>query len=167
MERSTNPAHHQLVDEGIYLRGRIVAGYAQVEFLLADLISKLEDRFAYRLESRIKGVRKIADMSGYEAYKYDLHRLSDELLIYEELRHYMAHGFMRLEVDRAGNHRFQLLMYTQEADGKYRLVQSTVDIRRLKQAVKDIDSYVSEVINLFERIYREKKLEPKAPEGAM
>jgi hypothetical protein len=166
MEESTNQAHRELVDEGIYLRGRIVAGYSQVEFLLADLISKLEDRFAYRLESRIKGVRKIADMPGYEAYRYDLHRLSDELLIYEELRHYMAHGFMRLEVGRAGSHRFQLLMYTQRDDGKYELMQSTIDIPRLKQAVKDIDSYVSEVMNLFERIYREKKLEPTAAEGA-
>lgn len=64
MEESQNPAHRNLIDEAIYLRGRIIAGYAQVEFLLADLISKLEDRFAYRIESRIKGVRKIAEMPG-------------------------------------------------------------------------------------------------------
>jgi hypothetical protein len=149
-----------LVDEAIYLRGRIIASYAQVEFLLADLISKLENRFAYRIESRIKGVRNIAEMSGYEVYRYDLNRLSDELLIYEELRHFMAHGFMRAEFDRAGNHRFELLRYTREGEGKYELLQSTTDITRLRQAVEDIGSYVSEVMTLFERIYREKKLEP-------
>ncbi|MGO9700859.1 MAG: hypothetical protein ACLPX7_16520 [Xanthobacteraceae bacterium] len=160
MEESTNQAHRDLIDEAIYLRGRIIAGYAQVEFLLADLISKLEDRFAYRIESRIKGVRKIAEMHGYEAYRYDLDRLADELLIYDELRHFMAHGFMRAEVDRAGNHRFQLLRYTREGEGKYTLMQSTTDIPRLKQAVNDIGSYVNEVMSLFERMYREKKLEP-------
>ncbi len=112
MEMSQDQAHQNLIDEAIYLRGRIIAGYAQVEFLLADLISKLEDRFAYRIESRIKGVRKIAEMPGYEAYRYDLNRLADELLIHDELRHFMAHGFMRAEVDKVGNHRFQLLRYT-------------------------------------------------------
>jgi hypothetical protein len=160
MEEAQNQEHRELIDEAIYLRGRIIAAYAQVEFLLADIISKLEDRFAYRIESRVKGVRKIAEMPGYEAYRYDLHRLSDELLIYEELRHFMAHGFMRAEVDRAGNHRFQLLRYMREGEGKYKLMQSTTDIPRLKQAVKDIGSYVNDVMNLFEHIYREKKLEP-------
>jgi hypothetical protein len=160
MEVSQDQAHQNLIDEAIYLRGRIIASYAQVEFLLADLISKLEDRFAYRIESRIKGVRKIAEMPGYESYRYDLNRLADELLIYDELRHFMAHGFMRAEVDKVGNHRFQLLRYTREGEGKYELMQSTTDISRLKQAVSDIGSYVDEVINLFERMYCEKKLEP-------
>jgi hypothetical protein len=152
--------HKALVDEAIYLRGRIIGSYAQVEFLLADLISKLEDRFAYRIESRIKGVRNIAEMAGYEVYRYDLNRLSDELLIYEELRHFKAHGFMRTEFDRGGNHRFELLRYTREGEGKYELLQSKTDITRLRHAVEDIGSYVSEVMALFERIYREKKLEP-------
>jgi hypothetical protein len=149
-----------LVDEALYLRGRIIASYAQVEFLLADLISKLEDRFAYRIESRIKGVRKIAEMAGFEVYRYDLNRLSDELLVYEELRHFMAHGFMRAEFGKGGSHRFELLRYTREGEGKYELLQSTTDITRLRQAVEDIGSYVSDVMNLFERIYRERKLEP-------
>jgi hypothetical protein len=160
MEESQNQAHRNLIDEAIYLRGRIIAGYSQVEFLLADIISKLEDRFAYRIESRIKGVRKIAEIPGYEAYRYDLNRLADELLIYEDLRHYMAHGFMRAEFGREGSHRFQLLRYTREGDGKYELMQGLIDIPRLKQAVNDVDSYVKEVMNLFERMYREKKLEP-------
>ena len=39
-------------------------------------------------------------------------------------------------------------------------MQSTTDIFRLRNAVEDIGSYVNDVMNLFERIYREKKLEP-------
>ena len=50
MKETTNQAHRDLIDEAIYLRGRIISAYAQVEFLLADFISKLEDRFAYRIE---------------------------------------------------------------------------------------------------------------------
>jgi hypothetical protein len=160
MEESKDPAHQRLIDEALYLRGRIVACYAQVEFLLADLISKLEDRFAYRIESRVKGARRIAELPGYEAYRYDLNRLADELLIYEDLRHYMVHGFMRAEVDRVGNHRFQLIRYTREDVGKYKLMQATIDIPRMKQSLSDIDKYVNEVMNLIEQMYREKGLEP-------
>ena len=164
MKESTDPEVHKLMDEALYVRGRIIACYAQVEFLLADLITKLEDRFAYRIESRIKGVRRIAELPGYEAYRYDLHRLSDELLIYEEFRHYMVHGFMRLEMDKKGNHRFQLLRYTKEDDGKYKLMQATTNLQRMKESLNDIDKYTHEAMNLFERIYREKKLEPMPTE---
>jgi hypothetical protein len=45
----TEPTEQQksLVDEALYLRGRIVASYAQVEFLLADISVKLDLRFPY------------------------------------------------------------------------------------------------------------------------
>jgi hypothetical protein len=166
MEENQNQAYRDLVDEALYLRGRIVASYSQVEFLLADLITKLEDRFAYRIESRIKGVRKIAEMPGYEAYRRDLHMLSDQLLFYDELRHFMAHGFMRMDVDKAGNHRFEFLRYVREGEGKFEMMSARTNIIRLRQAVEDISGYVNNVINLFERIYREKNLEPMASEGA-
>jgi hypothetical protein len=84
------------VDEALYLRGRIVASYAQVEFLLADLVVKLELRFPYRIKSRMKAVRKIAEGPGYEVYKYDLDRVCEELGRYDELRHFMTHGFLTL-----------------------------------------------------------------------
>lgn len=59
----TEPTEQQkaLVDEALYLRGRIIASYAQVEFLLADLVVKLDLRFPYLIESRIKAVKKIGE----------------------------------------------------------------------------------------------------------
>jgi hypothetical protein len=61
----TQPTEQQksLVDEALYLRGRIVASYAQVEFLLADVSVKLDLRFPYLIDSRIKAVRRIAERS--------------------------------------------------------------------------------------------------------
>jgi hypothetical protein len=166
MEESQNQAHRALIDEAIYLRGRIISAYAQVEFLLADFVAKLEDRFAYVVDARIKGVKRIAEMPGYEVYKDDLTRVCDELLVYDDLRHFMAHGFMRMDVDRAGNHRFEFLRYVREDHGKFQMMSAKTDIRRLRQAVDDIGGYVKDVMNLFERIYREKKLEPMASERA-
>ena len=72
-----------LVDEALYLRGRIIASYAQVEFLLADLVVKLDLHFPYLIEARIKAVKKISERPGYEVYKEDLERLCVELSLYD------------------------------------------------------------------------------------
>jgi hypothetical protein len=74
-------------------------------------------------------------MPGYEPSRDDLNRLTDELLVYDELRHFMAHGFMRAEVGKEGAHRFQLLRYTR-GEGKYQLMQGTTDIPCMKQVVR-------------------------------
>jgi hypothetical protein len=160
MQETQNQAHRDLIDEALYLRGRIVASYSQVEFLLADFISKLENRFAYLIEARIKGVGKIAEMPGYELYQQDFHRLSDQLSLYDELRQFMAHGFMRMDVDKAGDHRFEFLRYVREGEGKFQMMSAKTAIHRLRQEVEDIGGYTNNVIKLFERIYREKHLEP-------
>jgi hypothetical protein len=166
VEEIQNQAYRDLVDEAIYLRGRILSSYAQVEFLLADFVAKLEDRFAYLIDARIKSVKKIAEMPGYEVYKDDLTGACDELLIYDDLRHFMTHGFMRMDVGKDGAQRFEFLRYVREGQGKFQMMRARTDIVRLRQAVEDIGGYVHNVMNLFERIYREKNLEPMALEGA-
>jgi hypothetical protein len=109
----TEPTEQQksLVDEALYLRGRIVASYAQVEFLLADISVKPDLRFPYLIDARIKAVRRIAEREGYEAYKNELDRICEELMQYDEIRHFMTHGFLRLTVDRKGSHQFEFLRY--------------------------------------------------------
>jgi len=164
----TEPSDLQksLVDEALYLRGRIVAAYAQVEFLLADLVVKLDLRFPYLIDRRLKAVKQISERPGYSDYKQELDAVCEELSHYDDLRHFMAHGFMRIDADKRGNHRFELLRYVREGEGKFTMLSGSTDIERLRRAVADMDEYVSHVIRLFERIYREKKLEPKAPARA-
>jgi hypothetical protein len=165
---ATEPTEQQklLVDEALYLRGRIVAAYAQVELLLADISVKLDLRFPYLIDARIKAVRRIAEREGYEAYKEELDRVCEELLRYDEIRHFMTHGFLSLTNDRKGNHQFEFLRYQRDGEGKFTLLIGKTAIGRLREAADDIGRYVSNVIRLFERIYREKKLEPK-PEGIL
>src|SRR5262245_33042366 len=148
-----------LVDEAMFLRGRIVTSYSQVEFLLADISVKLDLRFPYLVKDRIRAVKRIAERGGYEIYKGDLERMCDELLQYDDLRHFMAHGFMSLTTDKKGDHQFEFLRYRREADGKFTLMSSRTTVERLRQAVSDITQYVSNAVRLFERIYREQKLE--------
>lgn len=159
--RRTEPTELQksLVDEALFLRGRIVAPYSQVEFLLADMSVKLDLRFPYLIKDRIKAVRRIAEREGYEIYKEELDRLCAELLQYDELRTFMAHGFLTLTTDPKGNHQFEFLRYQREGDGKFTLMSAKTMVSRLREAAHDITEYVGSAVKLFERIYREKKLE--------
>lgn len=157
----TEPSDFQksLVKEMTYIRGRIITSYAQVEFLLADIAVKLELKFPYPVAQRIKAVKRIADRQGYEIYKDDLEKACDELLRYNDLRTYMAHGFVTLTTDRKGKHIFELLMYERKGEGKFHLMRATTTLPQLQIAAEDITKYVSHVVKLFERIYSEKKLE--------
>jgi hypothetical protein len=62
-----------LVDECIYLPGRVITSYGQVEFILADISVILDLKFPYLISKRIKVAKEIADRPGYEAYKDELH----------------------------------------------------------------------------------------------
>lgn len=148
-----------LVDEMTYLRGRILTSYAQVEFLLADISVKLELKFPYLINARIKAVSRIAEREGYEAYKADLDRVCNELLQYDELRTYMAHGFLTLTTDKKDNHLFELLMYQRESAGAFRLMKAKTTVPQLRDAAEHITGYVQNVVKLFGRIYLEKNLE--------
>jgi len=157
--REPSQLQKSLVDEAIYLRGRIVSSYSQVEFLLADISVKLDLRFPYLIKDRIKAVKRIAERPGYEVYKEDLDRLCEELLEYDELRHFMAHGFLTLTTDRKDNHQFEFLLYQRKAEGVFTLLSARTTISSLREAAEHITEYVSNAVKLFERIYREQKLE--------
>jgi hypothetical protein len=132
----TEPTEQQkaLIDEALYLRGRIIASYAQAEFLLADLVVKLDMSFPYLIESRIKAIKKIAKRPGYEVYQDDLQRISKELSQYDELRHFMAHGFLSLTTDRMGNHQFEFLRYVRRGEGRFDGASAKTTIERLRDA---------------------------------
>jgi hypothetical protein len=113
--------NRKLIDEACSLRGQIIASYSAVEFWLADLSVRLNLNFPYRIKDRIKAVKEIAERQGYEAYRDDLHRVCDELLRYDDLRHFMAHGLMMLLTDNKEYYEFELRRYEREGDGQFRL----------------------------------------------
>jgi hypothetical protein len=68
------------------------------------------------------------------------------LLIYDELRHFMTHGFMRMDIDKSDNHQFEFLRYQRDGEGKFTLLGAKTTVKRLRQAVEDNGEYVSHVI---------------------
>jgi hypothetical protein len=88
----------KLVDDIIYLRGRIITSYSQVEFLLADIAVKLELKFPYLISARLKAAKRIAEREGYEVYRKDLEEICDGLAEFDDIRKFMSHGWADLEV---------------------------------------------------------------------
>jgi hypothetical protein len=149
----------KLVDDIVYLRGRIITSYSQVEFLLADIAVKLELKFPYLMSARLKAAKRIAEREGFEAYKKDLEETCDGLGDFDDVRKFMAHGWADLEVDRQGNHKFALRMYERKGEGQFELMQATSTRERLLEAANDINEYTTRVVSLFHKIYLEKGLE--------
>lgn len=149
----------KLIDDIVYLRGRIVTSYSQVEFLLADIAVKLELKFPYQISARLKAAKRIAEREGYESYKHELSEVCEGLSEFDDIRKFMAHGWANLEVNRQGNHRFELRMYERTGEGQFELISATTSRERLLEAANDINAYTAKVINLFQRIYLEKGLE--------
>jgi hypothetical protein len=149
----------KLIDDIVYLRGRIITSYSQVEFLLADIAVKLELKFPYLVAARLKAAKRIAEREGYEAYRKELEEVCDGLAEFDDIRKFMSHGWADLEVDRQGNHRFSLRMYERKSEGQFELMRASSTRERLLEAANDINAYTNRVINLFYRIYMEKGLE--------
>jgi hypothetical protein len=149
----------KLIDDIVYLRGRIITSYSQVEFLLADIAVKLELKFPYLISARLKAAKRIAEREGYEAYKKDLEEICDGLGEFDDVRKFMSHGWADLEVDRHGNHKFALRMYERKGEAQFELMQATSTGERLLEAANDINEYTTRVVRLFHQIYLEKGLE--------
>jgi hypothetical protein len=148
-----------LVDECIYLRGRIITSYSQVEFMLADISVVLDLKFPYPIDKRIKAARAIADRPGFEGYREELYHVCDGLEEFHDIRLFMAHGWVDAELAPNGANIIQFLRYERTGEGQFKLMRGGTDLVRLREAAEDITKYVERVFALFRKIYREKGLE--------
>ena len=157
----------RIVKQVNLLRGAYIGSYAQVEFLLADICVKAWElpaykhlcaKFPYRAGSRVKAANAIFDCTGpFAAYRKEVRGFFDELLRFEELRDFLAHGLLRINTRRR-DFSLHLRMYKPEKDG---LKIGTIDVPviELADAVKQIVPFTHRFVGLFRRIYLEQKLE--------
>jgi hypothetical protein len=91
------------IEEGQRLRGWIANGYAQVEYLLGDIIVRshemeeykaLKERLPHRPEKRIAKVRQILQVNGYFSKHLDeLEAIIGAFEFHQATRHLLVHGF--------------------------------------------------------------------------
>ncbi|MGZ9112382.1 MAG: hypothetical protein ACXW3X_15215, partial [Rhodoplanes sp.] len=99
---------------------------------------------------RTPGVRTLED---------DLARICDELLQFDEIRTFMAHGWLSATFDRKENHELEYRMYERDGEGKFNLVMIRTTVLYLQNAADVITKFVTDAVALFRRIYLEKQIE--------
>ena len=107
MQKTPDDQVKNAVQHAAFLRGTIIGGYAQVEFILGDIwvccihrpeySSSIRQSFPYKLDSRIKTVRALLALPGpLKRFESEMDGLLNQILDYEEIRQFLAHGAMHL-----------------------------------------------------------------------
>ncbi|MES2148073.1 MAG: hypothetical protein V4491_09505 [Pseudomonadota bacterium] len=91
------------IEEGQRLRGWIANGYAQVEYLLGDIIVRshdmpeyeaMKERLPHRPEKRIAKVKQILEVDGYFAqHRDEVEWVIEAFESQQPTRHLLVHGF--------------------------------------------------------------------------
>jgi hypothetical protein len=151
---------NELTDEACLLRGKIIAGYSLVEYVLADISVRLNLKFPYPIEKRIKAVKMIVDRPEYHAYKYDFHRVCDGFTRYEELRHFMAHGMMRLEINKDQTfHKFVMHRFKGDGPGKFHQLTLEFSVEDFRRVANEMVKYTNDAHAVFHKFYIEQAVE--------
>ena len=143
------------------LRGAIITAYSLVEFLLADLYfrarclqeySHLPRKLPYKLETKIKKLKAVADLPGpISQYRQELHVAAEGILQFEKVRHFMVHGLMIDGKDDAGISQIIFRGYV-EIGGEPTLEILRGDMRLLEKHLQMIEIYSMKFVTLAHEI---------------
>ena len=84
--------------------------------------------------------------------------LVDEIMIFEEMRHFMAHGWMMLKYSKDQNF-IEMRMYDQVKSEPLKLEIRQFSIEQMRSLSDDASDFVGRMLNLFREIYLTEKLE--------
>ena len=151
----------ELYDRATYFRGRYISGYAQCEYLLADLSLRVDNRFRYALDKRVKAANLMAEQKGrLNAYADDFVPLISHIHTYSDRRHWLVHGFMTVITDPKGMNLIELRRYELEAgEAKPSDLRWIVTLGDLQDAAEAITMYAQAFVVLHSRIYKDLKLD--------
>jgi hypothetical protein len=128
--------------------------------VLADIAVRLDLKFPYPIKDRIKAAKKIVDQPEYAAYRHDFHRVCDELLRYDDLRNFMAHGIMVLETNPdQTSHKFELRLYERCGQGKFRHRTERFSVEDLRRSASEMVKYTHDAYAVFKKFYIEQAVE--------
>jgi hypothetical protein len=158
-----------IVNDAHYTRGTIIASYAHIEFLLADLCLKawkmpeyahLAGPFPYKIDSRIKAVGKLFGADGpLKSYRAGVQPALDELLELEDLRHFVAHGLMIVTpTPPPAGATVQYRLYRTTKDG-VEIAFHDAPASELEDVAVKISGSLNQMLVSFNRIYDDLGLE--------
>ena len=122
------------IEDGQRLKGWIANGYAQVEYLLGDIIVRANDmpdyahlatRLPHRPEKRIAKVKQILGVNGFfSAYKDDIAWIIEAFEYHQPTRHLLLHGFCAAYHTPAGDFGLQFRKWHRDGDNDTEIVKT-------------------------------------------
>ena len=154
-------------------RGWIINSYAQIEFLLADLIEKTSgfEEYAewankplpFGIGNRVKHVTTLCQSGRLAPHAEALARIIADLLSIEESRHLYIHGFASFMFTPKGDRAMHFRRYVPPEKGGTATLTSElkrgVDLAKEREQATAFAQYA---VGIFREIYRDLGLEPDA-----
>ena len=158
------------VHDAAFLRGTIITSYAQVEFLLGDIWPCCQSRpeyrdhvrqtFPYRLEDRLKTVKTLMTLPGpLTTHAPEMSSLIDEILLYEDIRHFMAHALVRISREADEGFMIEYRLHSTSKEGLRTGFLETTHLQ-LRDTAEQVIRYANSMLTLCKRMYLEVGLEP-------
>lgn len=152
------------VDDGQRLRGWVLNGYAQVEYLLGDIIriangmpeyEACHARMPHRVEKRISKVREILGRGGFFAdHQEEIEFIIEAFEASQATRHLLAHGFCTAFHTPDGDFGLQFRKWHREGD-EDREIRKTFRLVDLEYERTQLTHVADLALALFQRIHAE------------
>jgi hypothetical protein len=151
-----------MVSDAVFTRGSIITSYAHIEYLLADFClqawkrseyTHLRGVFPYKTESRIRAVRKLLESDGpLKLYCEALQPVLDDLLDFEEIRHFVAHGVMVVKATPPTGARIEYQLFRTTKEGPQLGALNTTSAEMEDVGIK-ISVLLGKLLTTMNRIY--------------
>jgi hypothetical protein len=153
------------IHQSTYLRGKISNAYAQVEFLLGDLIMRCRDMDEYKsvpggfphgAPDRVKRVRILLKESGsLDPFRSELTTLMDRFSAKHTNRNLLAHGLCTVHWAHPKQFRMEFKKFHREkgADQKDFLLIKTFSIADLQEEAQAMNAVANDGLALFRHIH--------------
>jgi hypothetical protein len=153
-----------LIEEMQRLRGWIANSYAQVEYLLGDMIIRAREWpvydaqtkvFTHKVTKRISKVREMLELDGpFTPFAKELTAIIDRFDDRHETRNLLAHGFCELHWTKSGAAGFEFRKFHRQPDrDDARLIRTFTP----EALVAESDEFVAigrDAVGLYIRIHR-------------
>lgn len=157
-----------IIEQGMLHRGWISNSYAQIEFLLGDLIVRCRDfpeyadqtqAVSHSAAKRVKKVRKIIEIDGpMSPFAGKLSRVLEGFTANDELRNLLAHGFCTFLHTPDNDAGFQFRRFERphpDGEDDYRLTERTLRLIDLQYHREQLVHEASNALDVFRKIHAE------------
>ncbi|MGR4862977.1 hypothetical protein [Caulobacter sp. LARHSG274] len=163
-----------LIEECQQLRGWLINSFAQVEFLLGDIVCRawelpefvsLRRPIPMGVGNRLAALRELLEFgTSMDSFKGQIEIALTEFERFEEVRHFLTHGFCSFDVTGAGDAAMRFRRYIPpKKGGSSELLELYMLPQELRDAAGQWTTFANDFVALSSQVYAQFKLEDVGP----